>query len=284
VTNVRFADEDTYVIVTAEIQDKYHLRKNEVCCVHSNLLGDATLEFIRAEKGIASAESIKNGDTMEGKVILDPNQLIQNIQNRFNTTIDSVQFTSQSLGMASERLTKTLTKLNDMLDENRDGIKGAITQANEVLSGTNEVIGDKETQAKLRAAIRDMPEMIAHTHEMINKMNANLDNVGNFTQKLGENGDQLIGNLKNGTEDLDKLLRNMNAFSESLNNSQGTIGKMVNDPELYQHINRAARNIEELSRQLKPIVDDARVFSDKIARHPEMLGVRGAIQKSPGIK
>jgi hypothetical protein len=32
------------------------------------------------------------------------------------------------------------------------------------------------------------------------------------------------------------------------------------------------------------VVRDARVFSDKIARHPELLGVRGAIQRNPGTK
>jgi len=26
------------------------------------------------------------------------------------------------------------------------------------------------------------------------------------------------------------------------------------------------------------------VFSDKIARHPELLGVRGALSSSPGVK
>ena len=65
---------------------------------------------------------------------------------------------------------------------------------------------------------------------------------------------------------------------------QGSLGQLLNNPELYQHLNRAAKNIDELTRQLKPILDDARVFSDKIARHPETLGVRGAIQRSPGIK
>jgi phospholipid/cholesterol/gamma-HCH transport system substrate-binding protein len=49
-------------------------------------------------------------------------------------------------------------------------------------------------------------------------------------------------------------------------------------------MNRAAKNIDELTRQLKPILDDARVFSDKIARHPESLGVRGVIDRKPGIK
>ena len=35
---------------------------------------------------------------------------------------------------------------------------------------------------------------------------------------------------------------------------------------------------------LRPIVRDARAFSDKIARHPEKLGVRGLVDRSTGIK
>jgi len=58
----------------------------------------------------------------------------------------------------------------------------------------------------------------------------------------------------------------------------------MRNPELYQHLNAAATNIERLTRDLKPILADVRVFSDKIARHPESLGVRGAIQRNPGIK
>ena len=46
----------------------------------------------------------------------------------------------------------------------------------------------------------------------------------------------------------------------------------------------AATNVEQITNDLKPIVADARVFTDKIARHPEVLGVRGAIKPSSGIK
>jgi hypothetical protein len=38
------------------------------------------------------------------------------------------------------------------------------------------------------------------------------------------------------------------------------------------------------SRAKSTIVDDVRVFTDKIARHPEQLGVRGAIDRRPGLK
>ena len=47
---------------------------------------------------------------------------------------------------------------------------------------------------------------------------------------------------------------------------------------------QAAQNVSKLTKDLRPIVDDVRVFTDKIARHPEQLGVRGALDRRPGLK
>ena len=76
----------------------------------------------------------------------------------------------------------------------------------------------------------------------------------------------------------------MSDFGRKLNSGQGTIGKLMGDDELYNSLNSAVRNVECLTRELKPIVSDVRVFSDRIARHPELLGVRGALERSPGTK
>ena len=74
-------------------------------------------------------------------------------------------------------------------------------------------------------------------------------------------------------------------FGKKINSNEGTIGQLVNSPDLYQNLNRAAENIEEMSRQLRPIVNDARVAIDKVARNPRMLGVQGALdRRSSGIK
>jgi len=188
-----------------------------------------------------------------------------------------VQDTSSDLGKASQKLTVTLGKIDEVLGDESRGIRKAIDQANEIMASTRNVIGDKNDQEKLHKAMQDMPEMIANMKKTINAVNANLSNMEKFTEPLGERGETLFANL-------DNIVVKLSDFSDTLNRSEGTIGQMVNNPELYQHMNRAAKNIEELSRQLKPIVDDARVFSDKIARHPEMLGVKGVMQKGAGIK
>ena len=49
-------------------------------------------------------------------------------------------------------------------------------------------------------------------------------------------------------------------------------------------ININVAEFDAFKHSALPVVADARVFADKIARHPELLGVRGALQRSPGTK
>ncbi len=102
VTNVRFADDDSMVEVTVAIQEKYTLHKNEVCRVQTNLLGDATLEFIRSPSEPMTKEVWKNGDRLKGVYTPEPTQLIANIQDKFDSTITSVQSTSSDLVRPAE--------------------------------------------------------------------------------------------------------------------------------------------------------------------------------------
>ena len=106
-----------------------------------------------------------------------------------------------------------------------------------------------------------------------------------FTKPLGESGPQLVANVEEGTRNLNELLEQFVAFSEALNSGQGTLGKLVHDDEVYQQIQRVVGNAEEITRRARPIVEDVRIFTDKIARDPRQLGVKGALDQRPsGLK
>ena len=76
----------------------------------------------------------------------------------------------------------------------------------------------------------------------------------------------------------------MTAFSETLNSGQGTLGRLVHDDDLYQQIHRWWPT-PKTGQSAGPIVDDVRMFTDKIAREPGQLGIRGALDKRPsGLK
>ena len=80
------------------------------------------------------------------------------------------------------------------------------------------------------------------------------------------------------------LLAELSKFSRLLNDEDGSLRLMATDPELYRNMNRSAGSLSTLLNNIQPVVNDMRVLADKLARHPELLGVRGAIQGSSGLK
>jgi phosphoglycerate-specific signal transduction histidine kinase len=62
-----------------------------------------------------------------------------------------------------------------------------------------------------------------------------------------------------------------------LNSGNGTVARLIEDEQLYVQLVQTLENVEQLTHRLQPIVEDVRVFTDKIARDPRQLGVRGAL-------
>ena len=81
----------------------------------------------------------------------------------------------------------------------------------------------------------------------------------------------------------DTVLVQAATFTQALNESQGT-RQIGTRSEVYNDLAQAANNVNRLTQDLRPIIDDVRVFTDKIARHPEQLGVRGALDRKTGLK
>ena len=76
-------------------------------------------------------------------------------------------------------------------------------------------------------------------------------------------------------------------LTQALNNREGTIGQLIHDPQLYENLNRLMCNanqvfvqVNELTLRLRPVVDDARVFTDKVAREPGRI-ITGGLNPSP---
>ena len=57
-----------------------------------------------------------------------------------------------------------------------------------------------------------------------------------------------------------------------------SLKRLLEDPKLYQHLDDAALKLDASLTELQTIMKDLTVFSDKIARHPEVLGVRGGTE------
>lgn len=108
-----------------------------------------------------------------------------------------------------------------------------------------------------------------------------INNVERFTQPLGDRSEELVAQVMTTLANLDSALVQIDTFGQALNSGDGTVRRLLEDDELYWQIQRTVENVELATARIRPILDDVRVFTDKVARDPRELGVRGALTKRP---
>jgi phospholipid/cholesterol/gamma-HCH transport system substrate-binding protein len=279
--------------VTAGIDsDKMKMiRKNELCVIKSTLLGDSVLHFVPSGRKDLPSDTVEEKATIKGVAYDDPIQVVANLQERLSGAIGSVARTSDELG-------QVVHQVGDLLKSNEQKINRIITQTDETsgllrdtVRNANDIFGDPGTRTRIKDSLEDLPKLIqdsrqtmAQVSSMMSTFDRNLHNLEKFTGTLGDQGADAIAQVGRSAQKLDELMAQLLDLTKAMNSKEGSLGQFIHDPELYDNLNRTVRTAEELSRRLRPIVEDVRVFSDQIARHPEKLGVRGAIEKSPGTK
>ena len=102
----------------------------------------------------------------------------------------------------------------------------------------------------------------------------NMRNVEGLTKPLGERGETLVGEAADSMHKLNLLTENLLRFSQQVNDQRRLAGRLLHDKELYMRVSHLVANIDDLTRDLKPILNNVAIFSDKIARHPSDLGSR----------
>lgn len=302
VTKVRFAEDVdpqyTGVIVTLEIDANRKLHRNEQPQISQKLLGDTFIEFVRQPAGPVvpvkqpeQPETYQPGEMMRGRVSSDALQAIGQLEGNLATTMQSMARTSDEIGLLARRVNDLLRSNDEQLVRIVNKAETALDQINAAASSANDLIGNPQLRDNVMKVSTELPQVLERLNQAVSSMrqtfesaDRNLRNVEGLTKPLGERGSQLIGNIEVATENINRLVDQLNTFATALNTSNGTLGQLINDPKLYQQISETLANVNCLMQELKPIMRDVRAFSDKVSRHPEVLGVRGAIRPSSGIK
>ncbi|HEY2760720.1 MAG TPA: MlaD family protein [Pirellulales bacterium] len=289
VAKVQFTP-DNQVLVTAKIDGNVELYRDEAVRISSGLLGDAELDFVPGPRQSGQRVRIEKGDLLAGNVAVDPLQAFANIEGNLSRAADS-------LAGAGDEVGKLAKSVNDVLGSHREQISKIIDETDTTmqlmqksLRDVDDVVGDQKTKRDLKQSLADLPQLLKDTRETIAGMqqsvalaNDNLRNMQTVTKALDEKGEGMIGNVAQSVERLDELLGQMNKFTRTLNSREGTLGQLMNNPEVYNNLSQAIVNVNHLTRQLEPILCDVRVITDKEARHTGDF-IRDAISPGPGLK
>lgn len=296
VSNVVFADQEQQdrgfnVIVTARINGKYELKANENCQVNNSILGGETvLEFVPSSDRSRPTTRLVDGDVAPGVVTPNPLQVFANLESSLTEAIVSVAKTSDQVGRLAGRLGDLLGNNDEQLGRIVNKTELTMDKLRQAVESTNDLVSDPVIKENLKKTIAELPEVLQEmkttvggVKNTLQLVDNNLKNVEGLTKPLGERGSQIISNIENSTAKLDTVLQEFSSFSSRLNSQEGTLGQLMNNPDVYQQLNSAAANINCLTRDLKPILRDVKIISDKLARDPSRV-VSGVLFPPSGIK
>lgn len=261
-----------------------------------------------------------NGDTIRGGIVKgDPLDVLVNMQGNFAQTFSAIERASQKVESLAGSVEDVIGGGRGEVREVMDKVKGSLTNFQDTLGTINRVaiqVENSRLPEAIAESVERLPEIFDEARkvliqtqnvlrsfeefgrsiegvggefqgigesakEAVQNANFALQNIGKFTEPLGENADALVGNLGQTLVNLDALLSDLRVFAGRLNNGNGTVARLIEDQQLYFELLQAIQNVRMLTQRLQPIADDVRVFTDKIARDPGQLGVRGALQGRP---
>ena len=298
VTGVELLDQGG-VVVTIQVKEKVALWTDEVCRINSGSIvtGDAILEFHKTSPAPTERRKIKDGDFLPvlGVVNSDPLQVLVNMEDKMSGAFDSIRSAAEEITMVVRDLQTAFGNSSGRISRIMFKAERALDQFSTSMKSIEDVVGDPQLKTRLREALKGLPELVADAKTTFKKANKtmesfegvsalakeNLNNLKGFTDPLGKKGDKLVENISSSVQNLDELLEQFAKFSRALNNPNGSLGKLMRDPELYKSVMHSMRNVEVITARLQLLLRDLRVIADKGARDPSIF-IKGALRPGPG--
>jgi ABC-type transporter Mla subunit MlaD len=210
---------------------------------------------------------------------------------------EEIQATSRSWGRLGERVDVLLQTNQDKLVKTLDNMNDTLTRVGSIfndenlrnLSSTlkNVSAGSKNLESLSKNTeefLRESRTTIRHINDSLTTTDQILNDVQRATRPLADRTGTITKNLDESTARLAATMAQVQEMLRYISQGDGTIRRFIDDPSLYNNLNESACGITRMLPRLDRILKDFEVFADKIARHPESLGVRGAVAPSSGLK
>ena len=213
---------DDRILVELNVDSDIQVRKGTTAKLFNlDFLGSKAIELILSD---STTEVYESGDTLHSEVD-------QGI----------TAFLEQSAGHMADNLGATIGRINDILDS----FKGNSEKINHSLSNIEGIT--KELN-------KSLPALITGLQNTLNSYKRNSDEISGLMADIKPTTDHLasfsdsLANLQLGTmiNELTLTLNKLNVVLDSVNQGQGTIGKLISDDSLYIYLSNTARDLDLL--------------------------------------
>ncbi|MEG1934747.1 MAG: MlaD family protein, partial [Rikenellaceae bacterium] len=225
VTNVEISTIQSKVKMTLAIKKKYKLPiDSEAEITNKSMLGGKAIVI----KVGGSSEVLKKQSEIKGV-----------IDNNMSEQIDEVK---TKLYEVVSNLTKTLQDIDNLLsEENIKNLSATFNNINKTTEGLNKIVNSN----KIPNIIANLESVTADFKNSTPSLKSTLHNIDSITSAI-KNSDveSLLTSINTTVTDLNKTV-------VAINNGQGSVGKLIYDPSLYNNLDKATVDLSALLSDLK---------------------------------
>lgn len=225
ITKIDFLPGSTQILVSMRVRgDLAFSSASEAILYETGLIGG---KAIMIQPIFENGKSIKTGDTLPSGVQPGFTELV-----------------NQQIAPLQQKLTSTLTSVDELFD------------------GVSNVLNN-QTQENLKTTLSELTRTVENANNITRKLNRLLDSnataidttfkhLASTSANLSQISDSLVEvDFKAILAQYNKIATNLNQVLDQVSTSQGTAGKLINDPALYTQLNATLEELESLLNDLK---------------------------------
>ncbi|MCB9359803.1 MAG: MCE family protein [Flavobacteriales bacterium] len=197
-------------------EDSYKIPKNSVASLISmDFLGSKAI----ALKVGDSKTELLNGDTLQADL---EKSMLDDVSEQILPIKEKAENLMDSLNLAVSGLSQTLNNLNEVLNvKNKRNLEQALVKLNTTVESYNALA------LELNSTIKTVVKPTLKTYKNLGDSLAALD-------------------LKSTMESAQKTFENMTDIMTKINNGEGTMGQLMNNDSLYNHLDSVSVNLDRL--------------------------------------
>ena len=226
IKGIDFLNSSGDLLVTFTVKNDFKFSRNSEAQIYGGgIIGGKSLAIVpKYDKNVDWA---KSGDTLSGgkeEGIMElVNDRLTPLQNKLEGTIVSAD--------------SMLTAINQILDDStRNNIRGTFKNLD-------------ATVASFQVTANELQGIVQGNSEKLDRTFTNLDEMSGNFNKFSDTLTNM--NISKITTDLEKVIADFESISDKLNNGEGTAAKLINDDAVYNNLDRATRQLEELLQDVK---------------------------------
>lgn len=231
VNRIDFTDDRSgRLYVNLLLNEDVFIPSNSIAQIYSaDIIGTKALRILQGD----SKEALKEGDTLRADIEPGLSQIL-------SSQVSPVKDKAEALMVSLDSTTQIVNRLFD--ENTQNNVRNTVLNLSKTSASLDQMMAPG---GEIQSSIKNIEKITAVLAADMSTIHRIIDNAAGISDSLAASG------LATAVQSASSSLQQLNLLLESINQSKGSMGLLVNDPELYHSLDQSVKSLNVLLTDLK---------------------------------